>query len=116
MHTLTTIITLELTAVQALTLCLIASMSDIAKACRITTAGATGLVDALERRQLVKRYPGAHDRRSYIVTITPKARDLTTIILGAQALPCEFCNEPPLTTKERAWMKENFHKKGDTQA
>jgi len=36
----------------------------------------TGLVDRLEKRRLVKRREDAHDRRAFIVVLTPAGREL----------------------------------------
>jgi DNA-binding MarR family transcriptional regulator len=47
-----------------------AHASDIAEAIGITSAGATNLIDRLERRRLVHRREDSHDRRVVLVELT----------------------------------------------
>lgn len=41
---------------------------ELAKRCHITTGGMTGMIDRLERANLVKRVADPHDRRRVLVT------------------------------------------------
>ena len=51
-------------------------LKDLASACNCTRATITGLVDGLERKELVSRKPNPDDRRSLLATLTEKGRTL----------------------------------------
>jgi DNA-binding MarR family transcriptional regulator len=53
-----------------------ANLSDLAKACRITTSAITGAVDVLEKRQLMGREHCEEDRRKIFTFVTPKGKKL----------------------------------------
>lgn len=48
------------------------SATQLAEKALVTRATMTGLIDALEREDLVKRYPHPTDRRTNTIRITPK--------------------------------------------
>lgn len=66
--------------------------SELGERLIVTRATVTGVLDSLERRDLVRRSPNPVDRRSLLVEITPKGlevlQELRTLIHG----------------KERDWM------------
>lgn len=51
-------------------------LKDLASVARCTPATITGIVDVLERKGLVSRQTNPRDRRSMLVTLTPKGRAL----------------------------------------
>jgi DNA-binding MarR family transcriptional regulator len=69
------------------------SPSEIGERLIVTRATVTGVVDSLERRDLVRRRPNPADRRSVLVEITPAGLDVVqqvrTLIHG----------------RERDWMR-----------
>ena len=56
------------------------TMTEVATRMRHTTAAATGLVDRLEKLELIKREGGKEDRRKVFVHITSKGVDLVNQI------------------------------------
>jgi DNA-binding MarR family transcriptional regulator len=116
---LDTVLTLGLTAVHARVIVGIAQldqegkpaprMSEIADWCKVSTAAATGMIDHMERNGHVTRSYSPHDRRSIFLSLTPKGKEIAGELLkeALSSIPCEFCNEPPLTEKERKFMEEN---------
>jgi DNA-binding MarR family transcriptional regulator len=54
------------------------NMGDIAKIMAHSTAAATGLIDKLEKLNLVERIYSAEDRRKIMVKITQKGIELVT--------------------------------------
>jgi DNA-binding MarR family transcriptional regulator len=52
------------------------SPSEIGEQLIVTRATVTGVVDSLERRELVRRRPNPADRRSILVDITPAGLDI----------------------------------------
>lgn len=57
------------------------SATKIAEKALVTRATMTGLIDSLEREELVKRHPHPTDRRTNVVRITKKGHDLMDTIL-----------------------------------
>lgn len=53
----------------------------IAAVAKISTAAITGVLDVLEKLQLVERVRTAEDRRSYKVYLTPKGRETLKLML-----------------------------------
>ncbi|MGW4905483.1 MarR family winged helix-turn-helix transcriptional regulator [Streptomyces sp. NPDC004270] len=51
-------------------------MQELARHLGLDKSSMTGLVDRAERRDLVRRSPSPHDRRSLLVSITPEGRKL----------------------------------------
>ncbi|MFD8819401.1 MarR family winged helix-turn-helix transcriptional regulator [Streptomyces sp. NPDC059627] len=51
-------------------------MQELAHHLGLDKSSMTGLVDRAERRDLVRRTPAAHDRRSFLVSITPEGQRL----------------------------------------
>ncbi|GGN04589.1 MarR family winged helix-turn-helix transcriptional regulator [Streptomyces fuscichromogenes] len=51
-------------------------MQELAHHLGLDKSSMTGLVDRAERRDLVRRTPAAHDRRSFLVSITPAGQQL----------------------------------------
>ncbi|MEU2618593.1 MarR family transcriptional regulator [Streptomyces sp. NPDC007157] len=51
-------------------------MQELAHHLGLDKSSMTGLVDRAERRDLVRRSPSPHDRRSLLVSITPEGQDL----------------------------------------
>ena len=49
---------------------------DLAEACACTRATITGLIDILERKELVVRVQNPNDRRSLLATLTEKGRQM----------------------------------------
>jgi DNA-binding MarR family transcriptional regulator len=47
-------------------------MKDMAEKMGITTGSLTVTIDRLEKQGMLKRVPHAHDRRSYMIELTPK--------------------------------------------
>ena len=54
------------------------SPSDIASRLGITRASVTGLLDWMEKRELIVRFHHSEDRRRLKVKITPKGKELVT--------------------------------------
>jgi DNA-binding MarR family transcriptional regulator len=51
-------------------------MQELAHHLGLDKSSMTGLVDRAERRNLVRRTPAPHDRRSFLVSITPEGQHL----------------------------------------
>ncbi|MFJ9345311.1 MarR family winged helix-turn-helix transcriptional regulator [Streptomyces sp. NPDC101237] len=51
-------------------------MQELARHLGLDKSSMTGLVDRAERRDLVRRSPSPHDRRSTLVAVTPEGRRL----------------------------------------
>ncbi|MER6081725.1 MarR family transcriptional regulator [Streptomyces sp. NPDC001833] len=51
-------------------------MQELAHHLGLDKSSMTGLVDRAERRDLVRRTPAPHDRRSFLVSITPQGQQL----------------------------------------
>ena len=51
-------------------------MQELANHLGLDKSSMTGLVDRAERRDLVRRTPSPHDRRSFLVSITPQGQQL----------------------------------------
>ncbi|MFG2955750.1 MarR family winged helix-turn-helix transcriptional regulator [Streptomyces sp. NPDC048291] len=51
-------------------------MQELANHLGLDKSSMTGLVDRAERRDLVRRTPAPHDRRSVLVSITPQGQEL----------------------------------------
>ncbi|MFD3581950.1 MarR family winged helix-turn-helix transcriptional regulator [Streptomyces sp. NPDC058683] len=51
-------------------------MQELARHLGLDKSSMTGLVDRAERRDLVRRSPSPHDRRSLLVSITPEGQKL----------------------------------------
>ncbi|MEW1773047.1 MarR family transcriptional regulator [Streptomyces sp. NPDC086777] len=51
-------------------------MQELAHHLGLDKSSMTGLVDRAERRDLVRRTPAPHDRRSFLVSITPQGQEL----------------------------------------
>jgi MarR family transcriptional regulator, lower aerobic nicotinate degradation pathway regulator len=54
------------------------TMNELARLLELDKSSATGLVERAERRGLVLRVPSVADRRSVLVRLTPKGRELVT--------------------------------------
>ena len=50
--------------------------TTLARLMGVTSAGATGVVDRLERADIARRTPDPHDRRRYRVELTERARSI----------------------------------------
>lgn len=57
----------------------------LAEALGVHPSSLTRLVDRLERRRLVRRQPGAADRRAVVVAVTPQGSDLVRRMTAARA-------------------------------
>ncbi|WP_144611115.1 MarR family winged helix-turn-helix transcriptional regulator [Bacillus cereus] len=64
------------------------SPSDIASRLGITRASVTGLLDWMEKRELIVRFHHSEDRRRLKVKITPKGKELVTHSLPTFWLSC----------------------------
>ena len=53
-----------------------AKPTEIAEAAGVTPAGATDIIDRLERHRLVKRLSHPRDRRAVLVTLTPPGQQI----------------------------------------
>ncbi|MFJ4653967.1 MarR family winged helix-turn-helix transcriptional regulator [Nocardia sp. NPDC088792] len=51
------------------------SIGELARVCGVSSRNVTGLVDTLERNELVRRVPDPYDRRSVRVAITDAGRE-----------------------------------------
>ncbi|MEU9148956.1 MarR family transcriptional regulator [Streptomyces sp. NPDC048417] len=51
-------------------------MQELARHLGLDKSSMTGLVDRAERRDLVRRSPSPHDKRSLLVSITPEGQNL----------------------------------------
>ncbi|WP_239157901.1 MarR family transcriptional regulator [Streptomyces sp. SID13726] len=51
-------------------------MQELARHLGLDKSSMTGLVDRAERRDLVRRTPSPHDRRSFLVSLTPEGQAL----------------------------------------
>ena len=63
------------------------NMLDLARHLHLEKSSASGLIDRAEKRGLVIRKPGAQDRRTIRVAITPEGRRLVSRIERALAQP-----------------------------
>jgi DNA-binding MarR family transcriptional regulator len=61
--------------------CISRTPAELAELAGVTRATMTGLVDTLERDDLVRREPDKDDRRMMLVTLTPKGEALLKSIL-----------------------------------
>ncbi len=52
------------------------SMVDLSRALLTDKSNVTAIVDRLERASLARRTPAAHDRRVFLITLTPEGRRL----------------------------------------
>ncbi len=71
-----------------------ATMGEIAKACGFSTAAATGMVDTLEKRGLVRRHTGT-DRRSVKVSATPDGQAAISGLTPKRINQILFVSYPP---------------------
>ena len=83
--------------------------SECAERAGVTRATITGLLDGLEREELVKRQPYPDDRRMLSVQLTEKGRNLLS-----NMLPDHFCRTTGLmahlTTAEKQTLITLLHK------
>lgn len=83
--------------------------SEFAERVGVTRATITGLLDGLEREELVKRVPHPSDRRRLIIHLTPKGQQLV-----AEILPDHFCRTTGLmanlTIKEKKTLIKLLNK------
>ena len=83
--------------------------SEIAKCCRVSRATMTGLLDTLEKADLIVRAPDPFDRRAMSVKITPKGEDLLEAVQPEQS---QWANDilEPLTLAEREELRRLLRK------
>lgn len=92
--------------------------ADLAEKAGVTRATITGLVDTLERDQLVTREPGSGDRRMMLVHLTTKGRETLEAILPGHFRHMAELMEP-LTDAERRTLVRLLNKvagKADSMA
>jgi DNA-binding MarR family transcriptional regulator len=66
-------------------------LKDLADVALCTRATITGIVDVLERKDLVERQPNPEDRRSLCVFLTAKGRQLQESTPGLESIPDGCC-------------------------
>ncbi len=73
------------------------SISELSKHVYLDNSTLTGLIDRLERVDLVRRADAPHDRRSYQITLTDKSRNLEPeirkVMKQVENKMLENCNE-----------------------
>jgi DNA-binding MarR family transcriptional regulator len=79
--------------------------SDFAERVGVTRATITGLLDGLEREELVKRQPHPADRRMLAIELTEKGRELIS-----KMLPDHFCRTADMMANLTATEKKTFIK------
>lgn len=79
--------------------------SEFAERASVTRATITGLLDGLEREDLVKRQPYPEDRRKLTIVLTDKGRKLIT-----EMLPDHFCRTTNMMSNLTATEKKTFIK------
>ena len=81
---------------------------QLGEATGLSSAATTTLVDRLERKDLVRRFRDASDRRKVLVELTDRARDVTTRLYGPLVLEGATLLER-YTDDEIAMLSEFFH-------
>ncbi len=79
--------------------------SEFADRANVTRATITGLLDGLEREDLIKRQPYPEDRRRLTIVLTDKGRKLIT-----EMLPDHFCRTTNMMSNLSATEKKTFVK------
>ncbi len=59
------------------------SMVDLSRALLTDKSNVTAIVDRLEKKALARRTPAAHDRRVFLITLTPKGRQKRDVVRQA---------------------------------
>lgn len=77
--------------------------SEFAERANVTRATITGLLDGLEREELVKRQPHPEDRRRLYINLTNKGRELISGML-----PDHFCRTNAMMANLNATEKKQF--------
>ncbi|MGB7375574.1 MAG: MarR family transcriptional regulator [Rivularia sp. (in: cyanobacteria)] len=79
--------------------------SQFAERANVTRATITGLLDGLEREDLVQRQPYPEDRRKLTIVLTDKGRELIS-----KMLPDHFCRTTNMMSNLTATEKKTFIK------
>ncbi len=79
--------------------------SEFAERSNVTRATITGLLDGLEREDLVQRQPYPEDRRKLTIVLTDKGRELIS-----KMLPDHFCRTTNMMSNLTATEKKTFIK------
>lgn len=79
------------------------SQKEISKLMLVSPANVTGLIDSLTRQDLVTRVADPHDRRVWLLKITPKGEELLE-----QILPSHYKNIDRLTAGLSKGEKEDL--------
>ncbi|MBV6627100.1 MAG: MarR family transcriptional regulator [Rivularia sp. (in: Bacteria)] len=79
--------------------------SEFAERSGVTRATITGLLDGLEKEDLVKRQPYPEDRRRLTIVLTDKGRELIS-----KMLPDHFCRTTNMMSNLTATEKKTFIK------
>ncbi|MGL5512631.1 MAG: MarR family winged helix-turn-helix transcriptional regulator, partial [Sporomusa sp.] len=73
------------------------SISELSKNVYLDNSTLTGLIDRLERVDLVRRVDAPHDRRSYQIVLTEKSKsleqDIKHVMEQVESKMLENCNE-----------------------
>lgn len=73
------------------------SISELSKNVYLDNSTLTGLIDRLERVDLVRRVDAPHDRRSYQIVLTEKSKsleqDIKNVMEQVESKMLENCNE-----------------------
>ncbi|MBI5657000.1 MAG: MarR family transcriptional regulator [Geobacter sp.] len=59
------------------------SQVELSERSQIDRTTICGLIDRLEKQELVERRPNPHDRRSYLISLTPRGRELEEPLCAA---------------------------------
>ncbi len=97
----------------------VTSPGDLARVWRVTPAVITGILDRLERRQLVRREPDPADRRRQRLGLTPEgeqiSRHIDHLLTGALAQQLASCSQEELAELQRSLLVLDrvFHELGE---
>ncbi|MFN8662628.1 MAG: MarR family transcriptional regulator [Thermomicrobiales bacterium] len=84
----------------------VVSPGDLARLWRVTPAVITGILDRLERRNLVRREPDPADRRRLRLTLTPEGeqigQDIDHLLTGALSDRLASCSRDELAELQRS--------------
>ena len=90
-----------------------ASITDLSKRCYLDNSTLTGLMDRLERLQLVSRVDVPGDRRAFSIFLTPQAlakrSQVTEVMEKVAATMLDGCNEQEIAVFEKV-LRNIFNK------
>lgn len=85
------------------------SISELSKNVYLDNSTLTGLIDRLERVDLVRRVDAPHDRRSYQIVLTDKSKsleqDIKNVMGQVESKMLENCNEAEIVMLRSILMR-----------